>query len=76
MKRRMVLSHRQLPSRLPIWSTLVAWLVLDRLQAPQWVWGAATVLFVAIWVGSINSICNETQATLSELDPPQNRRTG
>lgn len=47
---RKVLMYKNLPTRLPVVSTTVAWLLLDRLQAPGWVWGAVGAFYVLIWI--------------------------
>jgi hypothetical protein len=46
---RRVISGRNLPSRIPLWSTLTVWLLLDRYQPPGWVWGAVGLFFLLIW---------------------------
>ena len=48
MKRK-VISHANLPHRLPIWPTLVTLLMLDRYNAPQWLYGAMGLLFLIVW---------------------------
>ena len=58
MKKRKVISSKNLPMRMPIIGTLVWWLVLDKLGAPGWVWGVlGTVLFVG-WIAAIADIWN------------------
>jgi hypothetical protein len=55
MKRK-VINNRNLPARLPLWSTVTTGLVLDRLNAPGWLWGALSVFFVLIWAAVIQDI--------------------
>jgi hypothetical protein len=47
MERRKVVGLYWLPVRIPIVGMLTFWLTLDRLQAPEWVWGVFGV-FVAV----------------------------
>lgn len=47
------ISRANLPPELPLTSSVVAWLLLDRLQAPDWVCGAVGLFFVLAWIGII-----------------------
>jgi hypothetical protein len=71
---RFVLTRLQLPTTLPIWSSLTAWLFLDRVQAPGWVWGVVGTVFAVLWAVSIYSLWIETPVPLKELDPRSSRR--
>lgn len=63
-----VLPHKRLPTRLPIWNTATAWLLLDRGQAPGWLWGAVGVLLAIVWFFSFVLIFrSEVQTDLKEL---------
>jgi hypothetical protein len=53
MKRHKVISPKNLPVQLPIKSTIVLWLLLDRLKVPQWVWGCMGALTVILWAALI-----------------------
>lgn len=61
MKReeRKVIHWRNLPSRPPLLLTVVGWLVLDKIQAPDWMWGVAWTLFGFIWMAWIVNLFNE-----------------
>ena len=50
MKKKKTIAAHNLPPRLPLYGSLVAWLVLDRLVAPGWVWGVVGTLFGLIWI--------------------------
>ncbi len=65
---RQVVSGQQLPTRLPITGTLVVGLLLDRLQAPGWLCGAAGVLAVLFWAIVIYCRRHETQVRLRCLE--------
>lgn len=67
MKHSKVISHKHLPSRLPIMTTIVIWLLLDRLHPPGWYWGVVITLVAILWIGGIVSITHETETKLSEL---------
>lgn len=67
MKRYKVIAHRHMPTKLPISWTLIAYLILDRFGAPDWVWGAVIVLVGLLWVSAISLIKLETPIDLVEL---------
>ena len=50
MKKRKVISSKNLPMRSPLIGALVWWLVLDKLGAPGWVWGVVGTMVVVAWI--------------------------
>jgi hypothetical protein len=56
MKARKVISLKALPARIPVIPTCVAWLMLDRLDAPGWAWGVVMTFIGIVWIGSIAAI--------------------
>jgi hypothetical protein len=58
MKRR-VITPKNLPSRLPLSLTIALGLLLDRCDAPGWVWGAVSALMVFIWVCALVGMLSE-----------------
>lgn len=48
-----VVSPKNEATKLPLWSTLILWLVLDKTQPSQWVWGAVATIVVLIWIAAI-----------------------
>jgi hypothetical protein len=62
-----VISHKNLPTRLPIWTTVTAGLLLDRFSSPDWVWGIVGTLFVIVWIVCIISIRTQDHVELKEL---------
>lgn len=54
-----VISPKNEATKLPLWSTLISWLVLDRTQPPQWVWGVVGTIFALIWIASIVGIIRQ-----------------
>ncbi len=56
-----VIKNANLPARLPVGSTIAVGLLLDRLHAHEWVWGAVGLLFAIMWIGSIYQMATEVQ---------------
>lgn len=52
-----VIKASQLPARLPIFSTIVVWLLMDRLQAGQLAWGIVGTFMAILWVVCITLCC-------------------
>lgn len=50
MNKKNVLSNNSLPARLPVVFTAVVYLLLDKFQAAEWVWGAAGLFLVLLWI--------------------------
>lgn len=44
-----VINPKYLPSRLPLFATLLSFLMLDYYNAPDWVWGVVGTLWFIIW---------------------------
>lgn len=61
MKTRKVVHGKNLTMRCPLVATLVFWLVLDRLDAAGWVWGAVGVVLVIGWIAWIVDLLNVDQ---------------
>lgn len=59
MKDKKVISRKNLPSRLPIGSTMFYLLCLDYFQAPQWLWGVTCTILVVVWIGTIIDLIRE-----------------
>jgi hypothetical protein len=68
--KRTVISNKNLPISLPLSTTLVAWLVLDKLQAAGWIWGAVGIVFLALWIASVHDIITRKDVELfKEVKP-------
>lgn len=65
---RPVIAFKNLPSRMPLVLTLLAWLVLDRFHAPGWVWGATGFFVVLLWTTWIHDL-----STTLQIDILRNR---
>lgn len=51
--RRKALSLKNAPRRLPLWQIAVWGLLLDRFDAPGWLWGAVGLLAVLVLIYAI-----------------------
>jgi len=59
-----VVSHKNLPTRLPLGLTALVWLILDRLDVTDWVWGGIGALILILWIGAIYRKCREKQTDI------------
>ncbi len=50
MKKVKVIAGKHLPFRPPLWSSMTAWLMLDRFSAPGWAYGVVGCLFGILWI--------------------------
>lgn len=64
MPKNKVIKMNNLPTRLPFVATLVYYLVLDRFNAPGWVWGAVGVLMLLVWILAIVNLMREEDVDL------------
>lgn len=64
MRNRKVLSRNSLPSYIPVQFTAIVYLLLDKFNAVEWVWGAAGFFVVLLWIGAIYTILTEDQIDL------------
>lgn len=67
MKHPMVIHPNQLPARAPTVATIAWFLLLDRLQAPAWLWGAIGVVVVISWTACIYTMFVQVPVKLKEL---------
>ena len=63
MKQRKVIDTSQLPARLPVVATAVAYLLLDKFHAPGWVWGILGI----VWIGIVVDLFHREEIKLKEL---------
>ena len=64
MKKKNVLANNSLPTRPPIIFTAVVYLLLDKFHAVEWMWGAAGVFIVLLWIGAFVAVLNEEHVDL------------
>lgn len=67
MKQTKVIANKNLPARAPLWASMVAWLMLDRFDAPGWVFGVVGCLFVLLWLAYICTWFTHESTELNEL---------
>ena len=53
MKKRKVIAQKNFSMRSPLMPTVVVWLLLDRFQAPGWVWGVVGTLVAILWIAFV-----------------------
>lgn len=63
-----VVHHKNLPTKLPINITLIAWLMLDRLDAPQLAWGIVGTVLAFIWIVLVIAMFVEEKVNLFPAD--------
>lgn len=68
MKTKKVIDAKNLPGKLPIWSTLTTALALDHWNAPEWLWGALGLFFLIGWIAVIASKSREEQVDMFEKE--------
>ena len=56
MKRVKVIKRVNLPAKLPFTLTAVIYLLLDKFNATEWIWGASGIILLIMWVGSITAL--------------------
>ena len=66
MEHRKVISNKNMPPRLPLISSIVVGLLLDRLHAAGWVWGACGAVFLVAWIASIYDLCVQNAVDIFE----------
>lgn len=54
-----VIGRNQLSAALPIHMTVTSWLLLDRFQPAQWVWGAVGAFVAICWIACIYVLCKQ-----------------
>lgn len=56
-----VIKRSNQPIHVPVGTTVLLWLVLDRLHAAGWVQGVAWTMMALLWAGAIYSIWTEEE---------------
>lgn len=62
---RTVIPWDQLPARLPIQTTALVYLLLDRWSAPGWVWGVVGTVLALFWVLAVVRMYTDKQKPLA-----------
>ncbi len=61
------ISPQNLPTRLPVYMSIVVWMLLDRLQAGQMACGIVYTLLGVVWAVSIYSLAKEEHRNIDRL---------
>lgn len=62
-----VLHPFQLPTRAPVQTTAVAYLLLDHFNASGFVWGVVAVFVALLWLSFVSAFIHESWTRLHEL---------
>lgn len=66
-----VIKRENLPSTIPLFSTLTTYLILDKFNAPEWMWGVLAFIFLLGWINSIYRIVTDEDVDLLNNDSPK-----
>jgi hypothetical protein len=63
---RRVIKRSNIPTGLPLLTTGVSWLLMDRFRSslPAWSWGVYWTLLVFLWLIALYSLATETQVDI------------
>lgn len=53
MKKVKVIKRVNLPANLPLTFTAIVYLLLDKFNATEWIWGASGIILLILWIASI-----------------------
>jgi hypothetical protein len=68
MKKRKVIKRSNLKSRSPISTGIVFYLMLDKLNAREWIWGVIGLLFFIWLIAFIIDLFNTTEVDIFDND--------
>lgn len=56
-----VISRKNLPSRVPVFQMMTVYLMLDKFDAPGWLWGVIGTFMVVALIGSLIEMHKENE---------------
>lgn len=56
-----VISRKNLPTRVPVYQAMLAYLMLDKFNSPGWVWGVVGTIFVCAIISTTIDIFKEKE---------------
>jgi hypothetical protein len=59
-----VIKRSNIPTRLPVWQSLITILSLDYWKAPDWIYVIFAIFFIILWTSSIIMIIKEKQVDI------------
>jgi hypothetical protein len=71
MEKKKVIHRKYLPTRIPLITIAVAWLLCDRIGMPQWAWGVFWTIMVVLIILSIFVSFYEDDRDVALLDKPK-----
>lgn len=63
-----VISRKNLPVKLPAFQTLLTFLAMDHWNAPSWLWGVASTVWVVLWIICFASIASENDVDIFQTN--------
>lgn len=66
MSDKKVIKFANLPTRLPVSTTLLVWLAMDVWNFPMWAKGGLWTLLALIWIGSAINVWQEKHVNIFE----------
>ena len=60
--------------KIPIMSTLLMYLVLDKFNAPEWIWGVIGFVYLCYWILNIFLIFNSKGLDINDLFSEEPKR--
>ncbi len=60
MKKR-VIKRDNLPSKIPVFQMMTAYLMLDKFNATDWVWGVVGTIMAVVFIGNVVNFFKETE---------------
>ncbi len=67
MSRPKVIAPKNLPTNPPIWTPVLTWLILDRLQPAGWVYGVVWTIVIIICAFSLFRFFYQDETELEEI---------
>lgn len=74
MKERKTIATKNLPTRIPLLSFVVIYLLLDKFNAPGYVYGIVGTLAVIILIALIYGMCTEQEVDIFKEDDKRSER--
>ena len=66
MDNQKVVAPKNLPARLPVTPTIVAWMAMDYYESPAWLYGCLGTLLIIIWIASLVKLSRQVNTDLFE----------
>lgn len=65
-KKQKVISFKNLPYRMPIYQTVSLWLLADRFQVPEMMWGFVWAFIFLLWTAWVYGITHTEEVDILE----------